>query len=220
MRRYLLIVFVTLAGCLLVTDVCAHSINYALETVPGHDVAWYYFKLGFEHIIPDGFDHILFIAALCLLNARWKTVLWQATAFTVAHSITLALSMKDIVSLPSAIIEPIIALSIAFVAIENVLLKELKAWRVILVFVFGLVHGLGFASSLSETGLPRNQFYTSIIAFNVGVEVGQLAIIAGVFLLLILPFRYKLQFRKFLVNPVSIAIAVIALYWTVDRMIG
>ena len=144
--------------CLVVNTVSAHAINYALEKLPAHDVAWFYLKLGFKHIIPGGFDHILFIIGLCLINKKWKTILWQATAFTVAHSITLALSMRNLVSLPSDIVEPVIALSIAFVAVENLLLKELKPWRVVIVFIFGLIHGLGFASSLVKQDYRGTSF--------------------------------------------------------------
>jgi len=204
---------------LLVKDVSAHAINYALEKVPATDVAWFYLKLGIKHIIPDGVDHILFITGLCLINTKWKSILWQATAFTIAHSITLALSMKNIISLPAGIVEPIIALSIAFVAIENILLAELKPWRIFVVFIFGLIHGLGFASSLNETGLPRNQFYTSILSFNAGVEIGQVAIIAAIFLSLVIPFGRKMWYRKLVVYPISILIAAIALYWTVERVL-
>jgi hypothetical protein len=121
-------------------------------------VICYYFKLGITHIIPSGLDHILFVVGLCLLSHKIKVILWQATAFTIAHSITLAMSMKNIIVAPSAVVEPIIALSILFVAIENMLLSELKPWRILLVFMFGVVHGLGFASSLNEIGLPRNKF--------------------------------------------------------------
>src|ERR1700760_692797 len=100
----------------------AHTINYALESAPTQNVVWYYLQLGVRHIIPEGFDHILFVMSLCLLSTKIKTILWQATAFTVAHSITLALSMKNIIVAPSAVVEPIIALSILFVAVENILL--------------------------------------------------------------------------------------------------
>jgi len=150
----------------------AHTINYSLEKEPTEAVLLYYLKLGFRHIIPGGIDHILFVSALCLLSNKIKTILWQATAFTVAHSVTLALSLKNVISVPSAITEPIIAMSIGFVAIENILFSELKAWRILIVFMFGLVHGMGFASALNEIGLPPNKFYTSIIAFNGGVELG------------------------------------------------
>src|SRR5664279_4026891 len=101
-----------------------HTINYVLEKAPVNDVVWYYFKLGVSHIVPLGFDHILFVISLCLLNTKAKTILWQATAFTVAHTITLALSMKGIIKLPADIVEPLIALSIMFVAVENILLSE------------------------------------------------------------------------------------------------
>src|SRR5262249_23117597 len=126
----------------------AHTINYALAKQPDHFVVWYYLKLGFHHIIPTGLDHVLFVTALCLLTTKIRTILWQATAFTVAHSVTLALSMKNIIVAPSAIVEPIIALSICFVAVENILYAELKWWRVLVVFLFGLIHGMGFASAL------------------------------------------------------------------------
>ena len=176
-----------IAFILLMTSLCwsspifAHTINYALAKEPPHMVMLYYVKLGFQHIIPTGLDHVLFVTALCLLTTRIKTILCQATAFTVAHSVTLALSMKNIIVAPSAIVEPVIALSICFVAIENILFSELKWWRVLVVFLFGLIHGMGFATALNEIGLPPNKFYTSIISFNAGVELGQLAIIVLIF---------------------------------------
>lgn len=203
-----------------VTNTFAHTINYNLEAAPTQDVVLFYLKLGFTHIIPQGFDHILFVVGLCLLSQKVKTILWQATAFTVAHSITLALSMKSIIVAPSALVEPIIALSILFVAIENMLITQLKPWRILLVFSFGLIHGLGFASSLNEIGLPRNKFATSIISFNIGVELGQIAIILAVFCLLILPFGKKPYYRKWIVFSASILIGLIAFYWTVERVIN
>lgn len=195
----------------------AHTINYVLEKAPTHDVIWFYLKLGFTHIIPEGFDHILFVIGLCLLSNKIKVIFWQATAFTVAHSITLALSMKNVIVAPSAIVEPIIALSILFVAVENLLLSELKPWRIALVFMFGLIHGLGFASSLNEIGLPRNKFATSILSFNIGVELGQITIITIVFALLVIPFGKSPYYRKRIVFPLSILIALVALYWTIER---
>ncbi|HKH59564.1 MAG TPA: HupE/UreJ family protein [Flavitalea sp.] len=205
-------------ACLSITQVRAHTINYALENLPVTDIAWFYLQLGVRHIIPEGLDHILFIAALCMLNTKWKSILWQATAFTAAHSITLALSIRSIISLPVGIVEPIIALSIAFVAIENVLVSEIKYWRLLIVFCFGLIHGLGFASVLNEIGLPGNQFYTSVLSFNVGVELGQIVVIIAVFGFIILPFRQKDWYRKFIVFPLSFLIAAIAVYWTVQRV--
>ena len=195
-----------------------HTINYVLERAPVNDVVWFYFKMGVSHIVPLGYDHILFVISLCLLNTKLRTILWQATAFTVAHTITLALSMKGIVKLPAEVVEPLIALSIMFVAVENILLSELKAWRIAIVFLFGLVHGMGFASALNEIGLPRNKFFTSIFSFNVGVEIGQISIITLVFLLIIIPFGNKPWYKKRLVYPLSAIIALIAGYWTVQRI--
>ncbi len=196
----------------------AHTINYSLEKAPTEHVVLFYLKLGFSHIIPQGLDHILFVVGLCLLSNKVKVILWQATAFTVAHSITLALSMKSIIVAPSAVVEPIIALSILFVAIENMLLTELKPWRILLVFMFGLIHGMGFASSLNEIGLPRNKFALSILSFNIGVELGQISIILAVFALVVIPFGKKPFYKKWVVYPISIAIAATALYWTIQRV--
>ena len=121
----------------------AHTINYSLDNAPVHEVAWFYFKLGFTHIIPQGIDHVLFIIGICLINTKLKSVIYQASAFTVAHTIALALSMKNIIVAPPPVVEPIIALSIVFVAVENIILSELKPWRILLVFLFGLIHGMG-----------------------------------------------------------------------------
>lgn len=196
----------------------AHSINYALENAPATDVVWFYTKLGFIHIIPNGFDHILFVVGLCLLSTNIKTMLWQATAFTVAHSITLALSMKNIFVAPTPIVEPVIALSIVFVAIENILISQLKPWRILLVFLFGLIHGMGFASALNEIGLPNGKFFTSILSFNLGVELGQMTVIVAVFSLLIIPFKNKIWYRTRVVYGLSSCIALVAAYWVVERV--
>lgn len=200
------------------SSVFAHTINYVLEKAPTEHVVWFYLKLGYTHILPEGFDHILFVVSLCMLSNKIKVIFWQATAFTVAHSITLALSMKNIIVAPSSVVEPIIALSILFVAIENLLLTELKPWRILLVFMFGLIHGMGFASSLNEIGLPRNKFFVSILSFNVGVELGQISIILAVFLLIVQPFGSKVSYRKQVVYPLSIVIALISFYWTIQRV--
>lgn len=211
-------VVVLLILLFITTPILAHSINYALQDAPTHEVFGFYIKLGFQHIIPLGYDHILFIAGLCLLSTNIKTILLQATAFTIAHSITLALSMKSVVTLPAGVVEPIIALSIVFVAIENILLAELKPWRIVIVFLFGLIHGLGFASALNEIGLPPNQFFNSTLAFNLGVELGQVAVIIALFIFIILPLRKKTGYRKWIVNPLSLMIAVIAGWWTIERI--
>ncbi len=196
----------------------AHTINYALEKAPAGNVFLYYLRLGYMHILPNGFDHILFVTGLCLLSKKISVILWQATAFTIAHSITLALSMKNIIVAPSAVVEPIIALSILFVAVENLLITKLSAWRILIVFMFGLIHGMGFASALNEIGLPRNKFFLSIFSFNVGVELGQVTVILATFALFIIPFRNIKNYKKAVVYPLSILIASIAFYWTIERV--
>lgn len=184
------------------------------------EVAIEYLILGFEHIVPKGLDHILFVLGIFFLSVHWKPLLYQVTAFTIAHSITLGLSLYGIVSLPPSLVEPLIALSICYVAIENVLTKELKPWRVYVVFAFGLLHGLGFAGVLLELGLPRNEFLTALITFNVGVEFGQLAVISAAFLIAGYWFRNKAWYRQRIVIPVSLVIAFTGAYWTIERISG
>ena len=217
-KSYCYVVFLLIAILFVPSFLFAHTINYSLEQAPVKDVVWYYLKLGFQHIIPSGPDHILFVISLCLLSTKISTIIWQASAFTVAHTITLALSMKNIIVAPPDLVEPIIALSICFVAVENLLITELKAWRVIIVFLFGLIHGMGFASALNEIGLPRNKFYTSVFSFNIGVELGQITIIFLVFALLIYRFDRKEWYRKYIVCPLSAIIAIIAAWWTIQRV--
>ena len=210
--------FLFLAFLLFSGEVLAHNINLELENAPAGDVVWYYVRLGIEHIVPLGLDHILFVVALCLLGNSLRSILWQATAFTVAHSITLALSMKSVIVLPSAVVEPVIALSIAFVAVENLLLREVRAWRILVVFIFGLIHGLGFASVLNEIGLPPDRFMVSLVSFNIGVEIGQVMIILLVFGLFVLPFKSQPKNYRRLAFITSILIAITAMYWTVERI--
>jgi hypothetical protein len=150
------------------------------------------------------------------LSGRARPVLWQVSAFTVAHSVTLGLTMYGIVSAPPKIVEPLIALSIAYVAIENIFLSELKSWRVALVFGFGLLHGMGFAGALKELGLPRSEFVTALLAFNMGVEAGQLAVIGAAVLLVGWHCADRAWYRGRIVVPASAMIACTAVYWTVD----
>jgi len=141
-----------------------------------------YIPVGFDHIVPLGLDHILFVLGLFFLSTHLGPLLWQVSAFTLAHTITLALAALGYVSIPGSIVEPLIAASIAFVAIENIASRGLSRWRPLVVFGFGLLHGLGFASVLGEFGLPPGSFVPALIGFNVGVELGQLAVIAVAFL--------------------------------------
>jgi hypothetical protein len=176
-----------------------------------------YLTLGYTHILPKGLDHILFVLGIFLLSPRLKTMLLQVTAFTVAHSITLGLTMYGIVSLSPRIVEPLIALSIAYVAIENLVTTELKPWRLALVFSFGLLHGMGFAGVLKGLGLPREEFLTALLTFNLGVEGGQLTVIAAA-ALCVFWFRRRAWYRTMVVVPASLAIAVVGIYWTFTRL--
>lgn len=141
-----------------------------------------YIPIGFDHIVPKGLDHILFVLGLFFLSARMRPLLTQVSLFTLAHTITLALAALGYVVIPGSIVEPLIAASIVYVAVENIFMKNLSPWRPFIVFGFGLLHGLGFASVLAEFGLPESAFVPALIGFNIGVEVGQLAVIAVMFL--------------------------------------
>jgi hydrogenase/urease accessory protein HupE len=191
-----------------------------VRTVPatGRAIVWQYFGLGYTHILPKGLDHILFVVGIFLLSAQLRSILLQVSAFTVAHSITLGLTMYGIVSLPARVVEPMIALSIAYVAIENLCTSQLKSWRVALVFSFGLLHGMGFAGVLRDLGLPRAEFLTALLSFNVGVEAGQLSVIAMAFAAVIYWRRNPTSYRRLIVQPASIVIALAGLYWTIERI--
>ena len=177
-----------------------------------------YVGLGYTHILPRGLDHVLFVLGIFLLAVELKPVLWQVSAFTVAHTITLALTVYGVVSLPSSIVEPLIALSIVYVAVENVFTSELHAWRPVIVFCFGLLHGMGFAGVLKDIGIPRSEFVPALLSFNLGVEGGQLTVILTAFFLLGLPFRRKPWYRRAIVVPGSLAIAAVGLYWSIQRV--
>ena len=187
-------------------------------TVDRLGTAWRYLTLGFTHIVPKGLDHILFVLGIYLLSRRARAVLWQVSAFTVAHSITLGLSLYGIVSVAPRIVEPLIAISIAYVAIENIFLSELKSWRIALVFAFGLLHGMGFAGALKELALQRAEFVTALVTFNAGVEAGQLSVIGAAFLLIGWYGADRPWYRRRIVVPASMAIACVAVYWTIQRL--
>lgn len=196
----------------------AHDNVQELEKLSKSEAAILYLQLGFTHILPLGFDHILFVLSLYLLSPKLKPVLWQATAFTVAHSITLGLAMFKVFTPSPAIVEPIIALSIMYVALENIFSPTLKKSRIGIVFLFGLVHGMGFANALGSLGLPQHSYLTSLVMFNVGVELGQLAVILSASLLFGKWFGNKPWYRKAIVIPLSILITLVAGYWTMERL--
>ncbi len=178
-----------------------------------------YGVLGFEHIIPKGLDHILFVLGLFFLSLNLRALLWQVTAFTLAHTVTLALGMLGVVTVPANVVEPLIAASIVYVGVENVLARGLTPWRPAVVFGFGLLHGLGFASVLGDIGLDPARFVIGLVGFNIGVELGQLTVIALAFLSVGIWFGRKQWYRARIANPASIAIAVTGAYWFVERTV-
>lgn len=180
-------------------------------------VAANYAWIGFTHILPKGLDHILFVVGLFLLSTRLRPLLVQVTSFTVAHTITLALGVTGLVTLPAAVVEPLIAASIVYVAVENIVSSKLHAWRPVIVFAFGLLHGLGFAGVLQEIGISDAYFVTALLSFNVGVELGQIAVILGCFLLVGLWFRHQSWYRGAVAIPASAAVAAVGAYWFAER---
>ena len=183
------------------------------------DIARQYTVLGFTHVIPLGFDHILFIIGVFFLNSNLRAVVIQCSIFTLAHSISLGIVAAGYFSPISAIVEPIIALSILAVAVENIFRRDLSNWRLGLIFLFGLVHGMGFAAALKEIGLPENNFLGALFFFNVGVEFGQITVIVATYYLAAKWFSKREWYHSRVVYPISSIIGCIALYWTVQRLL-
>ncbi len=191
---------------------------------------------GFDHIIPKGLDHILFVLGLFFFALAWGPLIWQVSAFTVAHTITLGLATLGVIAIPASwmwLVEALIAISITYVAVENVFRPSMGWLRPAIVFAFGLLHGLGFASVLSDVGLPQGQFVLALLSFNIGVELGQLAVILCAFVLILIARAAAnaapLDDEEALVRdlPViyravslvgSLAIAIVGFYWFVERI--
>ncbi len=218
MRKLLLLLSCMCILFMLPAFAFAHASDIDFNKVSRLDNGFSYFKMGVEHIIPLGLDHILFVLGLFLLNPKLKSILWQTTTFTIAHSITLGLAMYGVIPAPGDIVEPLIALSILFIAVENLLVREINKFRLLIVFAFGLIHGLGFAGALNELGLPRNAFFSSLISFNIGVEFGQILVILIAYGLVGFWFSKKEWYRRRIVYPASIAIGLVACYWTIERL--
>jgi hydrogenase/urease accessory protein HupE len=195
------------------------------DGVPSNfQVAGHFLAAGGAHIFL-GYDHIAFLIAIILWTRRLWPVVKAVTAFTVAHSITLSLAALDVVRIPSAIVEPAIAASIVYVAVENFTTREAgKRWRE--TFLFGLLHGFGFASALEELGLPKVKLITALAAFNCGVEIGQILIVAIAFGLLSAVDRWQISGASgpvrnpVLVHAVSFAIVLLGSYWFVSRTVA
>ncbi len=177
-----------------------------------------YVRIGFVHIIPKGLDHILFVLGLFFFSRHLRPLLFQVSAFTVAHTVALALATLGIVQVSPSVVEPLIAASIVYVAVENILWTELRPWRTAVVFGFGLLHGLGFAAVLGNIGLDPGRFATGLIGFNVGVELGQLAVIASAFLTVGLWFGREPWYRAVIARPISLGIAIVGGFWFIQRV--
>ena len=174
--------------------------------------------IGFDHVIPLGWDHILFIIGMALSSLLWRKLLLLVTTFTLAHTLTLGLAMYGMVEISPRIVEPLIAFSIAYVAIENLLIKQSIKRKSIIVFLFGLIHGLGFATMLKEFEMAPETFLTTLIGFNVGVELAQIVIVSGVVVLLLTLRALQINYRQLAIVPISILIAMIGLWWGVERL--
>lgn len=182
------------------------------------DIILEYIKQGFLHILPLGLDHILFMLCLFLLFKNWKTLLLQISVFTIAHSITLILVTLQLISLKSSVVEPLIALSICVVGLENLYSEKINKYRILLIFLFGLLHGMGFADALSKLGLPENKLLISLISFNVGVELGQIAVVTIAYFTIGFWFYKKEWYRQRITIPFSIVISLYAFYLFVTRL--
>jgi hypothetical protein len=178
-----------------------------------------YLLSGFEHVVPLGYDHILFIISLFFLDSQLRTAILQCTLFTLAHSVTLALVALGFVVVNPFYVEIIIALSIFFVAVENLVLNKIHSWRLILVFIFGLIHGAGFASALIETGVPESEQISCLLGFNTGVELAQILLIICCYFGIAKPFSERSWYREKLTTPLSVLIASVALFWVIQRFL-
>ena len=186
--------------------------------------ALYFGKIGVQHILPGGLDHILFVLALFLIAKTMRSLILQISVFTVAHTVTLGMTAAGVIEPPGSIVEPLIALSIAIVAIEALFKVDWPRWRLLVIFGFGLFHGMGFAGFIREIGLPTEQFWPSLIGFNIGVEIGQISVVL-LAALLCWPLQKKLAgrgeaYQSFIVKPAALIIAAIGLWWFLQRSLG
>ena len=205
-----------------------------IEAEPGLGrMAWTYFVLGIEHIL-GGIDHLLFVLALLLVVAGWRKLVVTVTAFTVAHSITLALATLGFVHVPGPPVEAVIALSIVFVAAEIVHGRRRESLPVplrgnpgltarspwIVAFTFGLLHGFGFAGALAEVGLPQSSIPLALLTFNLGVEAGQLLFIAAMLVVYTAVRRIRIAPPDWAWDVPPYAIGGIAAFWMIERVVG
>jgi hypothetical protein len=179
-----------------------------------------YLKLGFVHILPHGWDHVLFVCGLVLgAGGRLRRLLLELSVFTIAHTFTLGLGALGWVIVPGEIVEPLIAFSIVAVAVENIWSLRSERYRLLVVLLFGLLHGQGFAGALAATGLPADAFLWALLSFNLGVEAGQVVVAASLGVPLFL-LRHRAWYRRYLTVPLSLGIAATGLYWGIERLLG
>jgi len=202
------------------------AVSHTLATVATRtEVAGIYLLLGVEHIL-GGIDHLLFVLALLLIVSGWRPMLITVTAFTVAHSVTLAVAVLGFVSVPQAPVEAAIALSIVLLAAEILRVGAgggaglLQRYPWLISFAFGLLHGFGFAGALSEVGLPSDEIPIALLFFNVGVEVGQVAFVLAAVATMWLLSRVRLPWPTWAPRVVPYAVGSVAAFWTIQRTVG
>ena len=178
-----------------------------------------YMLSGVYHIVPIGFDHILFIIGLYLVSNHLRSLIFQVSLFTFAHTITLGLASFEIINVSSAIVEPIIAASIIYIGLENYFEKERNNYRSVVIFAFGLLHGLGFAGVLSSLELLNQGILMPLLAFNIGVEVGQILVLIFCFISFGFWFKRKAWYHSRVVRPISSVLVLTGLFWLVERLI-
>ena len=179
-----------------------------------------YLFLGIQHIIPKGLDHILFIIGLFLFSNLIRPLLLQVTMFTIAHTITLVIASLSLINVNASIVEPLIALSIVYIGVENIFKKYSNTKiRYYVIFLFGLLHGLGFALVLKDVGLDYSNLLMNLVSFNIGVEIAQIFILFLLYLTIGLFFSKKKYYKIIFQIPLSLFISLIAIYWFVERII-
>jgi hypothetical protein len=179
-----------------------------------------YITIGITHVLPGGVDHILFIISLFFLSPTLKAIIKQSLVFTVAHCITLLLGAFSIIPNWPDIIEPFIAFTILSTALLNLYTNKsnISSYKYVMPFLFGLIHGLGFASALREIGIPKSEFVFALLSFNIGVEIAQIMIIGSLFYLVFKPFSNKAYYSNLIVYPINVIIAIVALYMFIERI--
>tara|TARA_Y100001968_G_C19341008_1_gene709491 strand:+ start:87 stop:1226 length:1140 start_codon:yes stop_codon:yes gene_type:complete len=193
--------------------------NDKIESRTKVDIFFDYILAGFYHILPKGLDHILFVMGLLFLTPKIAPLVMQISIFTLAHTITLAMNSLGLVTIAAGIVEPLIALSIVYIAYENIYRPQLTKYRIVTIFLFGLLHGLGFANVLKTFGLPEENLILALFGFNIGVEIGQITIVLLGFIVLTYIFKGIKRYRVYVTLPGSLFIGIFGLWWMFERML-